>query len=61
VPVHAPTALRDAIQRLLTDRALAATLAQRARQTVEEHYSLDRMASAHASVIEAAIAARRTR
>jgi glycosyltransferase involved in cell wall biosynthesis len=58
VPTRDPAALRGAIERLLEDRSLGATLAQHARRGVEDGYSLERMAEAHLDLITAAISAR---
>jgi glycosyltransferase involved in cell wall biosynthesis len=45
VPEHDPAALADALERLLSDRELAAALAARARAHVEERFSLERSVS----------------
>jgi colanic acid/amylovoran biosynthesis glycosyltransferase len=44
VPQHAPQALADAIERLLSDTELAARLAAEARRHVERRFSLERSA-----------------
>jgi colanic acid/amylovoran biosynthesis glycosyltransferase len=42
VPEHDPTALAEALARILADRALARSLASEARRHVEEHFALER-------------------
>ncbi|WP_084758528.1 glycosyltransferase [Sphingopyxis macrogoltabida] len=44
VPPHDPTALANAIRRMAGSEALRAETGQAARQTIVDHYSLDRMA-----------------
>lgn len=44
VPPHAPDALAEAILRMSGDAALRSDLGRAARQTIVNHYSLDRMA-----------------
>jgi colanic acid/amylovoran biosynthesis glycosyltransferase len=45
VPQHDPEALAGAIERLLTDRGLAARLSANARRHVEERFALERSAA----------------
>jgi glycosyltransferase involved in cell wall biosynthesis len=58
VPPHDPPALLAAIERLLTDKMLAARLALQARARVEQEFSLAMMADRHLALIEQTIVAR---
>lgn len=59
VPTHDPAAIHQAIERLLTDKVLAARLAMQARQRVEREFSLAKMAERHLQVIDDALTERR--
>jgi glycosyltransferase involved in cell wall biosynthesis len=52
IPPSQPAAMAAAIDRLLTDRVLARTLGQSARQAIADKFSLDRMVAATAVLYE---------